>query len=591
MQRGNAKILALPLLLLLISSIYLYTATTRAVLDDGDALYATVAKQVVERNDWVTPYSNGVRFLDKPPMMYWLMATAFHLLGINEFAARLPSVLAVLGMAILLYLMGKKHAGQTAGFIAGLASAFCVGTFLFTRMVFPDMLFVFLLTLSLHAFLEWYSDPSGPLLPAMLFYAALAGAVLTKGMIGVAFPVAIILLFLSWPRAWSRLKHFHPGKGLLLFLALALPWHILAARRNSGFLWYFFINEQVLRFLGRRQPMDYESISLPLFWALILLWLFPWSAFFPAIRPVVQEYRSKASGGWPLVWLSLSWIILVLGFFSLSSRIEHYSLPLIPPLALLVGIVLSPEKFVNEQAQNQRERWVSRGFACLAGLGAIVGAAVAAVLALWFLGAWNARLGQTDMSRHIRAYDFYFAPIFDLPPGMVAQLLRPLLGTAIAFSLGFLGAWWMNRRGRRTGGVLLLVLMMAAFSLFAYQSLGVCEDAISSRQFGQTLARLCRPGDSAITFGDFEAANSMNFYAAVPLEIYGGTAAVLSWGMRYSDAPNRILSREQFESRWNGASRTFLLAPDAQIPELHLRQSHEVLRSAGRTLLCNQHLD
>jgi len=193
-----------------------------------------------------------------------------------------------------------------------------------------------------------------------------------------------------------------------------------------------------------------------------------------------------------------------------------------------------------------------------------------------------------DMSRHIRAYDFYFAPIFDLPPRLVAQLLTPLMGTAIALSLGFSGAWWLNRRGRRMGGVMLLVLVMAAFSLFAYQSLGVCEEAISSRQFGVALANISRAGDSAITFGDFEAANSMNFYTTIPLEVYGGTAALLSWGMRYPDAPVRILSKEQFEVRWNGSGRTFLLIPDARIPELHLPQSYEVHRSAGRTLLCNQ---
>ncbi|PYV14108.1 MAG: glycosyl transferase, partial [Acidobacteria bacterium] len=149
---------SLPVLLLLISSVYLYTASRGAMLDDGDALYACVAQQMLERNDWVTPYANGVRFLDKPPLMYWLMALSYAVLGTNEFAARLPSVLAVLGTGCLLYFVGRKAGGHASGFIAGVAIAFCVGTFLFTRMVFPDILFVFFLTLALWAFLEWHSD-------------------------------------------------------------------------------------------------------------------------------------------------------------------------------------------------------------------------------------------------------------------------------------------------------------------------------------------------------------------------------------------------------------------------------------------------
>jgi 4-amino-4-deoxy-L-arabinose transferase-like glycosyltransferase len=135
---------ALSFLLLIISSVYLYTATSRAILDDGDALYATVARQMLERGDWVTPYADGIRFLDKPPMMYWLMAAGFRVFGISEFGARLPSALAMLGIGLLLFRVREKTFGSATGFAAGLAVSLCVGTFLFTRMVFPDVIFVFL---------------------------------------------------------------------------------------------------------------------------------------------------------------------------------------------------------------------------------------------------------------------------------------------------------------------------------------------------------------------------------------------------------------------------------------------------------------
>ena len=109
----------MPLLLVLVSGTYLYTATERAVLDDGDALYAHVAQQMVARGDWVTPHANGVRFLDKPPMMYWLMALSYELLGVTEFAARLPSVLALIGTVCLLYFMGRQSGEPSAGLAAG----------------------------------------------------------------------------------------------------------------------------------------------------------------------------------------------------------------------------------------------------------------------------------------------------------------------------------------------------------------------------------------------------------------------------------------------------------------------------------------
>ncbi len=577
-----------PLLLLLMATVYVATASDRAIMDDGDALYASVARQMVVRGDWVTPYADGVRFLDKPPMMYWLMGISYLVFGVSEFAARFPSALAVIGVGCLLCLMGRKHVNAAAGFFAGLAVAFCVGTFLFTRMVFPDIIFVFFLTLSLHAFLEWYADPSAPRRPALLMFASLAGAVLTKGLIGVVFPAAIVALFLALRREWGCLKSIHAGLGILLFLGIALPWHALAAIRNPGFLWYFFVNEQWLRFLGRRQPVDYESIPVSAFWALLLIWFFPWSAFLPAIRSVFRECRSGPPGAGSLAWLALSWIIVILTFFTFSSRIEHYALPLLPPLALLAGISLSPGKIGLDGDPSRRERWVSRGFGALALLGGALGLVLLGAVAAWAFGHWGDQLGQGEAARHIRAYNYYFAPVFDLPPETVARLRAPLAGTCLALFAGFVTAWWLNRRGRRTHGVSALTIGMMAFCFFAFQSLGICEDALSSRQFGRVLDRLYKPGDTVITFGDFETANSINFYSNMPLDVYGGTAALLHWGLTYPDAPRRILSASEFEARWRSGQRSFLLVPDARVAEIGIFPGYAILRAGGRILFCNR---
>jgi 4-amino-4-deoxy-L-arabinose transferase-like glycosyltransferase len=582
-----SKRISLLLLILLISSLYLYTAAGRAILDDGDALYAHIAQQMAKSDEWVTPYANGVRFLDKPPMMYWLMGLSYRVFGFNEFAASLPSALAVLGTALLLFLLGQRAGGHSAGLIAGLAFALSAGTFLFTRMVFPDALFVFLLTLAIFAFLRWYSEERSPLIPALLFYASLAGAVLSKGLIGLLFPLLIIALFLIWARDLRSLIRFHFWKGWILFIALALPWHWLAARRNPGFLWYYFVNEHLLRFLGKRQPVDYASISLPVFWGLVLLWLFPWSAFFPALRHLAGKFDWRQAKARPAVWISASWILVMLVFFSVSSRIEHYSMPIFPPLALLVGLALAPEALPGLTADTRRQNSIGRSFGFLAALGAILTVPVIILIA-WTSGWFSGVLMRHSAEAHLHAYKFYFAPLFNMPEDVLKRLLVPACGTCLVLAGGLLCAWWMNRRGRRMSAVVMLSSMMVAFCLFAFQSLAICEGMISCRQFGQKLNQLYRPGDRAIIFGDFETANSLNFYSPMKLEVYEGTAALLQWGLRYPDAPACILSPEMFQKRWSAPQRRFLLAPDDRLESLKLDHAFVLMHFGGRTLLCNQ---
>jgi 4-amino-4-deoxy-L-arabinose transferase-like glycosyltransferase len=575
------------LLIALVAAVYFYTATSRAILDDGDALYSHIGQQMAKSGDWVTPYANGVRFLDKPPMMYWLMAFADRVCGFNEFAARFPSALAVLGTGILLFFLGGRAAGNSAGLIAGAAYAFSVGTFLFTRMVFPDVLFVFFLTLSLYAFLLWYLDERNPLSQAFLFYAATAAAVLSKGLMGLVFPGAIIILFLIWERNLQRLWHFHIWKGSLLFLAVALPWHILAAHRNPGFLWYFFLNEQVYRFLGRRQPFDYESISLPIFWALVLVWLFPWSAFFPSIRHAMRRFDEQSARVRSTVRLCASWVAVLLVFFSFSSRIEHYSMPIFPPLALLVGLALSPESPFGPAADLRRQRSVARGFAFLGGLGWILALLLIAA-GVWFGGWFSGQSLSHAAAARLHAYKYYFAPLFDMPPEVINGLKIPFLGTCAALAAGLIGAWWLNRRNLRMPAVIALSLMMAAFCLFAFQSLGICEGILSSKQFGQKLNQIYRPGDSAVVLSDYETGNSLNFYSPLTLYVHGGTAVLLQWGLRYPDAPKLMLSREKLDEKWDGPQRTFLLGPEDKVKILGLKPAYLIMRSAGRVLLCNQ---
>ena len=575
--------LLLLLFFLLVAGVYFYTATNRAILDDGDALYSHISQQMVRGGDWITPYANGVRFLDKPPVLFWATALAFRVFGFTEFAARFPAALAVLGISLLLYSMGKKAGGSTGGFIAGTASALCIGTFLFTRMVFPDVLFVFFLTGALFAFLKWYLDPNGPPFPALIFYGAMACAVLTKGLMGLVFPGAIVFLFMIWGNDWRQLRRFHFWKGLLVFLLLVLPWHILVAIRNPGFMWYYFVNEQFLRFLGKRLPLDYETISLPIFWALVLAWLFPWSAFLPAIRRIIRISQIQQIELRSVIRLCICWILVIFVFFSLSSRIEHYSMPIFPPLVLLIGIVLSPESSFAAESK----RSIARGFAFLGILGGIVALLLLAAF-VWMGDLFTGQSVSHVATARLHAYQYYFAPLFDMPPDILDQLITPLIGTGCALALGLPCAWWANRIGKRLVAVMLLNLIMVGFCLFAYQSLGLCEGILSSRQFGQKLNQLYRPGDMAVVLGDYETANSVNFYAPGILHVYKGSAMLLQWGLGYPDAPEVVLSQSRLNELRGGKQRIFLLVPEDQVSALGFQPAYPIMRSGGRILLCNQ---
>jgi hypothetical protein len=150
---------------------------------------------MAESGDWVTPYVNGVRFLEKPPLLYWLTAASFKAFGINEFALRLPTALAVIALVWVVMLIARRVADARTAFIAGLSTAFSTGTYIFTRETLHDIWLVLFVALAMYAFIDWHLDPRHSRCKALLFYAATAGAVMCKSLIGVVFPLGIVVVF------------------------------------------------------------------------------------------------------------------------------------------------------------------------------------------------------------------------------------------------------------------------------------------------------------------------------------------------------------------------------------------------------------
>jgi len=256
-------------------------------MDDADAAHADAGREILTRGDWVTLHENGIRYLEKAPLPYWGMAVAFQVFGVATWTARLLLHLSVLLLAWFVYQFGRRYLSAQAGFWAGILFLASIGPYLFTRLTIPDVTVGLWGGVSLYFFLAGWQTERPSLFSCWAIAAAISLNVLTKGLIGVVFPCAIIFVFLLLVGDLRHLLKMRLISSTLVFLLVAAPWHILAALRNppagqaKGFLWFYFVNEQFLRYWGKRYPVDYGTVPLIPFCGLLLLWFLPWSSFLP----------------------------------------------------------------------------------------------------------------------------------------------------------------------------------------------------------------------------------------------------------------------------------------------------------------------
>src|SRR5216684_6220875 len=175
-----------------------------ALLDDADSVHAEAAREMVLRHDWVTLHVNGIRYLEKAPLLYWMMASSFKLFGIHDWSARLPLALGVFALLCAVYFFGRRAFGEAAGFYAALGSGLSFGPYIFTRFLIPDILVGLWLILSLGFFLRTFEGAEPSRFACWGLAASCALNVLTKGLIGLVFPVTVIGLYLLWTR---QLRH------------------------------------------------------------------------------------------------------------------------------------------------------------------------------------------------------------------------------------------------------------------------------------------------------------------------------------------------------------------------------------------------
>ncbi|HVA00942.1 MAG TPA: glycosyltransferase family 39 protein [Terriglobia bacterium] len=572
--------------------VYVPGALRPPLLDDADATHAEAAREMYKAGDYVTLHVNGVRYLEKAPLPYWLTAFGYVAFGVSEFATRLPIVLSVLLAVGLAALWGGRAFGDRGGVYAGLFVATCIGFFLFTRVFIPDVLLSLLIGVVLYFFLSaldasqpkewrWYAG-----------YAALALAVLTKGLVALVFVGLPALGYLIVSGEWRRWRELRLGKGIAFFFLIGAPWHILAGIRNHGFLWFYFMNEQFLRFLGERYPRDYNKLPALAYWALHLVWLFPWSLYFPLIfrdlRRDLAAVRNPSQLNFATRTRALCWIWagVVLVFFSFSTNQEYYTFPAYLPLLLLVAGSLA-----REEVQNRSSRLAVLGNSLYAAAGMIAGSVL--VAALWASRNVPAtsNLGQLLVHRDVAHDTLSMSKFFDLSTSAFAALRLPAGLAAAALLTGPLIALVLRVSKRHVAATWTTAGATAVFLVAAQLAFVRFGPFLSSKGLADAIARQERPGDKVMIYGDQALGSSLLFYLKRRIDLVDGRTTSMWFGSTFPDAPHIFLNDAGLERDWEGKNRVFLFVPPRQRKQAEQvipQPRYIIAESSGKVIYSNR---
>jgi 4-amino-4-deoxy-L-arabinose transferase-like glycosyltransferase len=626
LQRNPSTVATWALLVAVFLAVQFASLFTPPLLDDVDASHAQVAQHMAESGDWVTMKLNGIRYLEKPPLPYWLAGGLYKIFGQNVFATHLPNTLALLGLAWLAWLWTSRAWGSRAGLYAGLAALTSLGPFLFTRFAIPEALLSFLLLLALWSFMTGLEKG----IPSRRFYlmwAALALATLTKGLIAPVFFIAAAVPYLLLTGHWRRWRELKPFTGILLYLAIAAPWHILCGMRNPdqghpignhptignvhGFWYFYFINEHLMRFIGGRFPNDYNKMPFFVYWLAHLVWLFPWSLFAPAllvvawrtrhtwlqhlrrdsgqtvdfylehaVREDVASYVERLKFRVRSTWLLSLFAGFTLLFFSISTNQEYYTFPAWVPLLMLLAATLAGiEEGRGPEGQKPilSQKWLSGAQVFFTVTGVIIAA-------LLFYCLWESRslpyvsdIGTLLAHRDVGGYTLSMSHFFDLTGPSFAALRLPAVIAAVALLIGPAFGWILRVRGRHISASISVALTLSASLVAAHIAFARFDPMLSSKQLADAILAKGSASDSLIIYHDQSDASSVIFYShklirkpayvVMPRCSPKGLGSSLVWGSCYPDAPNIFLSDDQLSSMWGSGERKWLFAQDEYQPK------------------------
>jgi len=580
---------------LLWGMIYFTSMFTPALLDDVDTIHAEAAREMLVRHDWVTMYTNGIRYLEKAPLMYWSLATSYRLFGVSDWSTRLPLMLGVLAFLLATYRLGRFAYGEMGGLYSAIVLATSIGPYIFTRFLIPDVLVGLWLTIGYYFFLRSLDEEVPSRTTCWGFAAVCALNVLTKGLIGLVFPLGAIGLYLLLTGNLGHLLKLRLFSSTLVFFVVAAPWHILAAIRNPaqgsvrGFLWFYFINEHLNRFLNKRVPAGYDTVPLFIFWGLLLAWLLPWSVFLPQavleIPTKLRDLRTNLSRRQRANLLFLVWALVIVGFFSFSTRQEYYTIPALPGIALLVGGWLGQESASAPGSPYRKAGRISSSvlFACGV-IGFVVGMYL---LSISHLPSPNADLAEL-LKKNPEEYDLSLGHVLDLTPRALGAFRAPLLAASLSLLLGTGFNWILRRRNFLSQANLMLALMMIGLFACVHSAFTTFSPILSSYRLAEAVRQHYRQGDVIVIDGEYHQASTLNFYTGYPVRVLHSPAGNLWYGSQFPDAPHVFETSDSFAQLWNGTAQVFLWTDQENPPELRGFTSYLLARNGGKSILTNR---
>ncbi len=523
----------------LIAAIWLSQIGDRKLANPDEGRYSTLALHMHDTGDYVTPRLNGLKYFEKPPMQYWATAIAFNAFGKSDWSARLYTGLCGLLTILLVSYTATRLFNREIGVFTGLTLIACPYFMILAEIVTLDMGLTFWTTLSVCGFLlSQRTDPAPPsprekLAWLLVGWAAAAGAVLSKLLIGIVFPAAVLFLYCLMQWDWRRLARINWLTGFLIFFLVAAPWFVIAADRNPEFLRFVFIHEQFERFTTtQHRRVQAWWFFLPIIFGGCLAW---GAALLPAmIRGWQQRIPSNSSIGaavkpfLPLRFVII-WIVFIVFFFSLSgSKLPHYVLPTFPFIAMVLAYDIA-------NTPGRRLAYFVLPMPLLA-----TGLA-------WYLPTLAAKSAGNALEVGLYAN---YATI------LTAALITYAVGTALA--VAFL---WRNTKVSKRWGV----AFIAAASVFMVYRISTGYETLSPQQSGyalsQSIAKYLTPETRLYTVSTYD--QTLPFYLGRTLTFVD---YVDEFEMGQKSEPGRHIAKiADFPPAWNapGAAIAVIVPADA----------------------------
>src|SRR5437016_1528582 len=329
------------ILIALAALLHVATIGSGDLYSQTEGQYAGAAREMVESHQWLLPTNDGVPRLQKPPLLYWLIIISLKLFGIKAAAARLPVALAVVALVALIFLIGEKLTDYWRGFIAGLIYLSFCGTFLLARIVMPEPLVSAFIAGAIFCAVCGYQRRRHRRVWFAGFWICSAFACLSKGLLGVVYPAAIlVLLSMFYREARVRFRALLRWEYLVIFLLIVTPWHIWAECHFPGYFRYLISSEWWGHLRGLSdETHDYKGMPAYQFLVLHLAWWFPWFiSLLPGTifgwRRVMRPHEINFADALPLCWMAVIFVPLLF----LGQRQDYYSMSMWSALALWAAV-------------------------------------------------------------------------------------------------------------------------------------------------------------------------------------------------------------------------------------------------------------